>query len=117
LLWCELLGKVYTLSMDTADSYSIGFFVSGNYHMLCRVGKEYRFHVIKPHGDFEAMKFSYHEARTFIETHPVCANITYHDIRIMEYSEVQNVLQGTSAENRIKSLRLSSEEEEEEPLH
>lgn len=103
--------------MERADTYSIGFFVTGNYHMLCREGSTYRFHVIKPHGDLEPMEFDYQGARNFIETHPVCANISHHDIRILSYSEVQNVLQGKSPESTVKSLSLSSQEEEEERLH
>ncbi|MDA8428598.1 MAG: hypothetical protein M0T70_05020 [Geobacteraceae bacterium] len=85
--------------------------------MLFPEGSEFRFHVIVPHGDLEPAKFEYHEARKFIETHPVCANITHHDIRIIPHSEVQNILQGKSGESSAKSLALSSEEEDEEPLH
>lgn len=109
--------EVYNITMETADTYSIGFFVTGNYHLLCREGSEYRFHVIKPHGDLEPVEFDYKEARNFIETHPVCANISHHDIRIMHNSEVRHILEGKSPESKVKSLSLSSEEEEEEPLH
>jgi len=103
--------------MERADTYSIGFFVRGNYHLLCREGGEYRFHVIKPYGDYKPVIFDYTVARNFIETHPVCANISHHDIRIMHNSEVRNILEGKSPESKVKSLSLSGEEEEEEPLH
>jgi hypothetical protein len=103
--------------METANTYSIGFFMRGSYHLLCREGSEYRFRVIKPHGDLEPAELDFIGARNFIETHPVCTNISRHDIRIMHNSEVRNILQGTSPESRVKSLSLSSEEEEEEPLH
>lgn len=103
--------------METADTYCIGFFVAGKYHLLCREGREYRFHIVVPHSNLKPVKFSYQEARKFIETHPVCVNISYHDIRIMTYSEVQNILQDKSPASTVKSLSLSGEEEEEEPLH
>lgn len=115
----ELFGntctEVYNITMEAVDTYSVGFFVSGNYHLLCREGREYRFHVIKPHGDYEPVEFDYIAARIFIETHPVCTNISHHDIRIMHSSEVQNILQGKSPASNVKSLSLNSEEEE--PLH
>ncbi len=103
--------------METVDTYSIGFFVRGNFHLLCHEGRGYRFHVIKPHGDYEPVILDYIVARNFIETHPVCANISHHDIRIIHCGEVQNILDGKSAASNVKSLSLSSEEEEEEPLH
>ena len=103
--------------METEDTYSIGFFVKGCYHLLCREGSGYRFHVIMTHSVLEPVKFAFKEARNFIETHPVCANIIHHDIRIMHSSEVQNILQGKTLPSTVKSLSLSSEEEDEEPLH
>lgn len=103
--------------METVDNYSIGFFARGNYHLLCREGREYRFHVIEPHGGYKPAIFDYMMARNFIETHPVCANISRHDIRIMDSSEVRNILEGKSPASNVKSLSLSSEEEEEERLH
>jgi hypothetical protein len=108
---------VYTVGMETRDTYGIGFFVKGDYHLLCREGSTYRFHVIKPRCGFEPAEFDFGEARNFIETHPVCANISHHDIRVLHRSEVLNILQGKSPESHVKSLDLSSEEEEEEPLH
>lgn len=107
----------YNIIMERGAIYSIGFFVAGNYHLLCREGREFRFRVIKPHSDLEPAEFGYTEARNFIEAHPVCANISHHDIRIMNYSEVWNILEDRSPESKVKSLSLSSEEEEEEPLH
>lgn len=103
--------------METVGTYSIGFFVQGNYHLLCREGREYRFHVVTPNGGYEPVLFDYIVARNFIETHPVCANISRHDIRIIHSSEVRNIMEGKSPASNVKSLILSSEEEEEEPLH
>lgn len=103
--------------METADPFGIGFFVGGNYHLLCREGSGYRFRVIEPHGGSEPAEFTYHQARRFIETHPVCANISRHDIRVMSCDEVQNILLGRSPESTVKSLTLSSEEAVEERLH
>lgn len=103
--------------MDRDDTYSIGYFLKGNYHLLCLEGSGFRFHAVIPHGAIEPVKFKYQEARKFIETHPVCANITHHDIRIIPHHEVQNILLGKSGESTVKSLALSNEEEDEEPLH
>jgi hypothetical protein len=109
--------EAYNISMERADAYSIGFFERGKYHLLCREGREYRFHVVEPHGGYEPVIFDYVVARNFIDTHPVCANISRHDIRIMNSGEVRNILEGKTPPSNVKSLSLSSEEEEEEPLH
>ena len=103
--------------MGNEGNYSIGFFLNGKYHMLCREGRVYRFLTIEPNGYLEPVKYEFQQARKFIETHPVCSNIAHHDIRIMPYSEVQNILAGKSAASSVKSLELSSEEDDEEPLH
>jgi hypothetical protein len=66
-------------------------------------------------GPLKPAKLTYYEARNFIETHPVCTNISHHDIRIMPYDEVQNIMQGKPAASTLKSLILSNEEVE--PLH
>lgn len=113
----EVWEQVGGFQMGAENSYGIGFFLAGNYHILCREGKGYRFHTIKPHCDLEPVELDYYEARKFIETHPVCTNITNHEIRIMQYSEIQDILQGRSPESAVMSLAISSEEEEEEPLH
>lgn len=83
--------EVYNIIMEKIDTYSIGFFVTGNYHLLCREGREYRFHVLEPHSDLEPAEFDYQEARNFIETHPVCANISQHDIRIIRARQTQRL--------------------------
>lgn len=103
--------------MEAENSYGVGFFLAGNYHILCREGNEYRFHIIKPYCNLEPVELDFYEARKFIETHPVCSNISNHEIRIMQHSEIQDILQGRSPESAVKSLALSSEEEEEEPVH
>lgn len=103
--------------MDAEIFYGIGYYLAGSYHVLCRDGTEYRFQRIEPPCSLETVKFEFYEARNFIDTHPVCANISNHEIRIMTYREIQNILKGTSAVSSVKSLSLSSEEEEEEPLH
>lgn len=102
--------------MEPEGSYGIGFFLAGDYHVLCHDGKGYRFHILNPDTDENPVKLRYHEARTFIETHPVCTNIGLHDVRIMPYREVENILQGKSPASTVKSLDLSGEEEEEKPL-
>ncbi len=102
--------------MDAENAYGIGFF-AGHYHILCREGEEYHFHVVMPHNELKPEKLSYHEARKFIETHPICANITTHEIRIMSYQEIMDIIRGKSPESAVKSLAISGEEEEEEPLH
>jgi hypothetical protein len=103
--------------MGAENSYGIGFFITGNYHILCHEGKEYRFHIINPDCDFEPVQLDYYEARKFIETHPVCTNITNHEIRIMQYGEIRNILLGKSPVSSVMSLAIVSEEEDEEPLH
>jgi hypothetical protein len=103
--------------MAPEDCYGIGFFVAGGYHVLCHDGEEYRFHVLNQDSYETPVKLTYHEARAFIETHPVCTNISLHNVRIMPYHEVENILLGKSSASRVKSLDLSGEEEEEEPLH
>jgi len=103
--------------MAAEGLYGIGFFLEGNYHILCREGNVYRFHRIEPRSDLEPAELSFYEARTFIETHPLCANIARHDIRIMPFSEIGDVFAGRSPESRVKSLSLSEEEEVEERLH
>ncbi len=103
--------------MEAENSYGIGFFISRNFHILCREDKEYRFHIIKPNCNFEPVQLDFYKARNFIETHPVCTNITNHEIRIMQYSEIQNILLGRSPESTVMSLAIVSEEEDEEPLH
>ena len=103
--------------MENEGTYSIGFFLKGNYHMLCLERGEYRFHIIEPHSYFKPVQYDFQEARKFIETHSVCSNIAHHDIRIMPYNEVRNILEGKTAASTVKSLQLSSEDEDEEPLH
>lgn len=103
--------------MISEDTYGIGFFLAGTYHLLCHEGEEYRFHPVMQHSCLKPVKLTYYAARQFIETHPVCSNISNHDIRIMPYREIENILQGRSAESQVKSLALSGEEEQEEPLH
>ncbi len=102
--------------MLTGTSYGIGFFLAGNYHVLCREGKEYRFHVLKPYKDLEPVELDYYDARKFIEAHPICANFSQHEIRIMLFSEIQDMLQGKSSTSIGKLLHIN-EEEDEEPLH
>jgi hypothetical protein len=99
------------------ECYGIGFFIAGVYHILCHEGEEYRFHVLNQDSFVSPVRLTYFEARTFIETHPICANISLHNVRIMPYSEVENILQGKSPASKVKSIELSGEEEEEEPLH
>jgi hypothetical protein len=103
--------------MEAEASYGIGYFVEGKYHILCHEGKGYRFRVLTPDSGETPVKLRYYEARSFIETHPVCTNISLHEVRIMPYQEVENILQGRSPESAVKSLAKSGEEEEEEPLH
>ncbi|KAB0670272.1 hypothetical protein F6V30_08945 [Oryzomonas sagensis] len=103
--------------MATEDSYGICFFAAGKYHILCREGKGYRFQNVAEYSGLTPVRLPYHEARAFIESHPICANISLHGIRIMPYGEVENILQGKSAASAVKSLALSGEEEEEKPLH
>lgn len=98
-------------------TYGIGFFLNGHHHILCQDGDGYHFHQLMQNSHFKPVKLTYYEARTFIETHPLCANISKHDIRIMLFSEIGNVLHGRSGVSTIKSLAISDEEEEEEPLH
>lgn len=102
--------------MSTEASYGIGFFLAGNYHILCREGRKYRFHVLKPHTDLEPAEMDFYDARKFIEAHPICTNISKHDIRIMPFSEIQDVLYDRSSASTLKLLHIN-EEEEEEPLH
>jgi len=97
-------------------SYGIVFFLAGNYHVLCREVNEYRFHIIKPHSGLEPVELDYYDARKFIEAHPICTNFTQHDIRVMPFSEIQDLLHGRSSTSISKLLHLN-EEEEEEPLH
>lgn len=103
--------------MAAEYSYGVGYFVDGHYHILCREGRAYRFHIVKPHSNLEPEELDYYNARKFIETHPVCTNITNHEIRIMSYREILDIIQGKSPASAVKSLSISSEEEEEEPLH
>ena len=103
--------------MAAEEYYGIGFFVAGDYHILCRERGQYRFHVLNRDSCEIPARLTYYKARTFIETHPLCANISLHDVRIMPYEEIENILQGKLPANTVKSLKLSGEEEEEEPLH
>jgi len=103
--------------MEDESAYGIGYFLAGNYHILCREGDNYRFHILKPHSELEPAKLYYHEARKFIETHPICTNIAYHDIRVMPFSEIQDILEGRSPESTVKSLSLTEDEGYEERLH
>lgn len=107
------------MTMATEDCYGIGFFVAGNYHVLCHEGEEYRFHVLNQDSCETPVRLTYYEARTFIETHSLCSNISLRDVRIMSCKEVENILKGKSPASTVKSLDLSreDEEEEEEPLH
>jgi hypothetical protein len=114
------MGKINGVTMATEDYYCIGFFVAGDYHVLCHEGEEYRFHILNQDSGETPVRLTYYEARTFIETHPLCANISLHDVRIMSYKEIENILEGKSPASTVKSLDLSREEveeEEEEPLH
>jgi hypothetical protein len=103
--------------MADEDSYGIGFFLSGNYHILCREGNQRRFHIFEPRSDLVPVELTFFEARKFIETHPLCSNIARHDIRIMPFREIRYIFEGRSPESRVKSLSLSEEEEVEERLH
>lgn len=103
--------------METEKAYGIAYFIAGHYHVLFREGSTYRFHIITPPCDLIPEALSYYEARRFIESHPVCTNISNHEIRIMDFRDIQNIVLGKSPESTVKSLSLSSEEEEEEPLH
>jgi len=103
--------------MATEDCYCVGFFVAGNYHVLCHEGDEYRFHVLNQDSFETPVRLTYYEARTFIETHPLCSNISLHEVRIMSCHEVEYIIKGKSPASTVKSLDLSGEEEEEEPLH
>ena len=98
------------------NSYGIVFFLAGNYHVLCRNGKEYRFHILKPHEGLIPAEMDYYDARKFIEAHPVCANYSHHEIRIIPFSEIMDLLQGKSPTSFAKLLHID-EEEDEEPLH
>ncbi|GFE61978.1 hypothetical protein [Geobacter sp. AOG2] len=99
------------------EGYGIGFFVEGKYHVLCHDGKMYRFHILTPDSAEDPVRLTYYQARSFVETHPVCTNISLHQVRIMPYREIENILQGRQAESSVQSLAKSGEEEEEEPLH
>ena len=101
--------------MATKECYGIGFFVAGHYHVLCHDGEEYRFHILNQDSFETPVRLTYYEALTFIETHPLCSNISLHNVRIMPYHEVEYILQGKSPASAVKSLDLSGEEEE--PLH
>jgi len=99
-------------------SYGIGYFLEGSYHVLCRESEGYRFHILKPHSGLMPVALDYDGARKFIDTHPVCTNISRHEIRIMTWHEIQDILLGRVPENTMNPLILGSEEEdEEEPLH
>lgn len=102
--------------MEAEASYGIGFFVKGEYHVLCHDGRGYRFHVLNPGSGEDPVRLTYYEARSFIETHPVCTNNSLHEVRIMAYREVENILLGRLPESPVKSLARSGEEEEERPL-
>jgi len=103
--------------MAAETDYGIGYFSGGAYHVLCRVGDGYRFRVLAPDSGETPVRLRYYEARSFIETHPVCGNISLREVRIMPYAEVEDILRGRAPESRVKSLAQSGEEEEEEPLH
>lgn len=103
--------------MPGEESYGIGFFLEGHYHILCREGSVYRFHRVERRSDLEPAELNFFEARSFIESHPLCSNIARHDIRIMPFSEIGDIFAGRSPESRVKSLSLSDEEELEERLH
>ncbi len=93
--------------------YGIVFFLSGHYHILCREGVKYHFHVQSP--DLEPAKMYYIPAREFIESHPVCTNLT-HEIRIMPYGEIMDIIQGKTLPSEVRSIILGNGEYE-EPLH
>lgn len=103
--------------MAAEEGYGIGYFVEGEYHILCHDGRSYRFHVVSPDNAEDPVRLTYYEARSFIETHPVCTNISLHEVRIMPYGEIENILQGKPAASSLKSLAMSGEEAQEEPLH
>lgn len=103
--------------MEHEGSYGIGYFLAGNYHILCREGDVCRFHVIQPHSEREPAELNFYEARRFIETHPICSNISHHEIRVMPFGEIRDILEGRSPESTVKSLSLTEEEEVEERLH
>lgn len=103
--------------MVDEGSYGIGFFLAGNYHILCREGKVHRFHKVEPLCALEPAKLKFFEARKFIETHPLCSNIAKHDIRIMPFSVIRDILEGRSPASVVKSFSLSEEEVIEERLH
>ncbi len=103
--------------MAEEEGYGIGFFVEGEYHILCRDGRSYRFHVVSPDSAEDPVRLTYYEARSFIETHPVCTNISLHGVRIMPYQEIENILLGKPVASSVKSLAKSGEEAQEKPLH
>ena len=99
-------------------SYGIGYFLEGSYHVLCREADGYRFHALKPGSGITPVALDYDGARKFIDTHPVCTNISHHEIRIMTWHEIQDILLGRTPASTVSSVILGSEEEEEEePLH
>jgi hypothetical protein len=102
--------------MPTEATYGITFFLAGNYHVLCREGKEYRFHILKPHGDLEPVELEYHVARKFIDAHPICANFSQHEIRILPFGEIQDMVQGKASTSVANLLHIGVVEVE-EPLH
>lgn len=103
--------------MEKEGSYGIGFFLEGQYHILCREGKGYRFRVVTRDSGENPVRLRYYEARSFVETHPVCTNISLHEVRIIPFQEIEDIIRGKSPESSVKSLARSGEEEEEEPLH
>jgi len=103
--------------MTTEGAYGIGYFLNGHYHILCLDGDARRFHRIDPHSEREPALLDYHEARSFIETHPLCNNISNHVIRIMPISEVREIFEGRPAASTLKQELLREEEEYEERLH
>lgn len=103
--------------MAADDSYGIGYFLAGNYHILCREGNVRRFHRIEQHSDLDPALLNFCEARKFIETNPLCSNIAKRDIRIMPVSEIRDIFDGRSPTSEVKASILSEEEYFEERLH
>ena len=102
--------------MAAKDTYGIGYYLSGHFHILCYEGKEYRFRALKPDSEINPVELEFFTARRFIETHHICANISHHDIRIMPFGEIQELLTGGVSPHMAQLLHIG-EEEEEEPLH
>lgn len=106
------------MNLEDSYKYGIGYFMKGSYHILCKQGNKHKFDKVEDLSNIEPLLMDFHTARKFIDTHPICANLTHHQIRIMPFSEIRDILQGRFSTDNLKYLILGNEEEEyEEPLH